>query len=245
MNERIIIEACIDSAASAIESRKGGADRVELCANLFEGGTTPPAGIIRVTRESINIGLHVIIRPRGGDFLYSDLEFQAMKYDVAVARDLGADGVVIGILDDEGRVDVKRCGELLALAHPMKVTFHRAFDLTPDPFVAMEGIIDLGCERILTSGQESTVIEGLPLIRRLVEEARERIIIMPGAGITLRNIPRVLEETGAKECHVLINRALESGMKYRPDHMYMGGTLRLPEFQTGVIDNRMISALRE
>lgn len=155
------LEICIDSVHSAIAAQEGGAVRVELCDNLFEGGTTPSAGCIQLVRENIHIDLNVIIRPRGGDFLYSPLEFEIMKQDIKIAKQLGANGVVLGILNKDGTIDQKRTAELIALARPMTVTFHRAFDVTRDPFEALEQLIDLGVDRILTSGQENTVLEGM------------------------------------------------------------------------------------
>ena len=241
--KNILLETCIDSTASAIAAEQGGAQRVELCANLFEGGTTPPVGIVIQTKARISIGLHVMIRPRGGDFLYSPDEFAAMRHDVEAMKAAGADGIVLGVLNPDGTVDIDRNRELIELARPMRVTFHRAFDVTPDPVKALEDIISLGCERVLTSGQEASVVEGLPLVRQLVDQAAGRIIIMPGAGITARNMDRVAAESGAEEFHVLINRLVESGMTYRQDHMYMGGKISLPEFEMQVIDSTAIRSL--
>ena len=225
-----LVEVCLDSVESAVAAAKGGADRVELCDNLFEGGTTPSAGSIKMARKLIDIGLQVIIRPRGGDFCYSEIEFETMKADIQMAKDLGADGVVIGILNPDGSVDKARNKELIDLARPMNVTFHRAFDMSRDPFEALEDIIEIGADRILTSGQEASVPEGLELIAELIEKAGERIIIMPGAGITERNLEKVLKVSKAKEIHIYTPRQEESRMEYRPDHIYMGGYLHLPEF---------------
>lgn len=230
----IKIEVCLDSVRSAVEAQKGGADRVELCDNLFEGGTTPSAGTIAMTRKRIEIGLQVIIRPRGGDFCYSDDEYEAMKFDIDMAKNLGADGVVIGILTPEGRVDKDRCAGLIELAHPMNVTFHRAFDVCRDPWEGLEDIISIGASRILTSGQEATVPEGLDTVAELVKRAKDRIIIMPGCGISERNMEKVKQKTGAKEYHVLINKTVDSAMTYRVNHIYMGGYLHLPEYSLSI-----------
>ena len=224
------LEICLDSAESAVIADRAGADRVELCENLFGGGTTPSAGTIRIARESVSLGLHVIIRPRSGDFCYSDREFAVMKEDIRYCRDTGVDGVVIGILTPEGKVDKPRCEELIREAGPMSVTFHRAFDVSADPFEALEDIIGLGCQRILTSGQEASVLEGADLIRELIGRAGDRIIIMPGGDITERKLDKVIRKTGAREYHIYLDREKASVMKYCPDHVYMGGLLRKPEF---------------
>src|SRR5512138_1393956 len=164
----MLLEACVNSALSAIEAQAGGADRVELCQNMPEGGCTPSAGAIRYARKELRIGLFVMIRPRGADFLYSDGEFEIMKEDIRVAKELGADGVVFGILKADGTIDRQRMEELIRLARPMGVTCHRAFDMTRDPFGALEDLIALGVDRILTSGQCDSALEGAPLIRQLI-----------------------------------------------------------------------------
>ena len=199
---RPLIEVCVDSLESALAAEAGGASRVELCDNLPEGGTPPGAGAIAAVRKRLRIPLHVIIRPRGGGFCYSDVEFDAMKRDIAMAKQLGADGIVIGVLLPDGNVDVERTRALIALARPMSVTFHRAFDLTGDPFAALESLIDLGVDRILTSGQAPSVIEGLDLITELVRRADGRIGIMACGGVDDRNIARVVAESHVRELHV-------------------------------------------
>ncbi|PIE31877.1 copper homeostasis protein CutC [candidate division KSB3 bacterium] len=244
MND-IKIEVCLDSIRSAIEAQKGGADRVELCDNLFEGGTTPSAGTIATVRKKIDIGLQVIIRPRGGDFCYTDDEYEAMKFDIETAKKLGADGIVIGMLTPEGRVDTERCARQVELAQPMNVTFHRAFDVCRDPWEGLEDIISIGANRILTSGQEATVLEGLDTIAELVKRAKDRIIIMPGCGITVRNMEKVKRISGAKEFHVLIERSIDSAMSYRVNHIYMGGYLHLPEHARSITDSDAIKNVRQ
>lgn len=230
MLNNLKIEVCLDSVESALAAEAGGAHRVELCDNLFEGGTTPSLGTIRETRKRIAIGMNVIVRPRGGDFCYSEPEFAVMKEDVRICREEGADGVVIGILTPDGRVDRDRTGELIELAGPMSVTFHRAFDMTVDPYRALEDVIALGADRILTSGQEATVPEGLELIGELVKLAGDRIIIMPGSGITERNFQKVVERTAAKEYHIYVHSEVPSRMVHRLEHVSMGGMLRQPEY---------------
>lgn len=236
MNNRILVEVCVDSVESAIAAQQGGADRVELCDNLLEGGTTPSTGMIALARQQIDIDLNVIIRPRGGDFYYSDIEFEVMKYDIEQAKRLGANGVVIGLLNVDGSVDTTRTGALVELARPMSVTFHRAFDMCCDPNTALETLVELGLDRVLTSGQENSVLEGLDLITRLVRQAGSRIIIMPGGGITARNIKKIEAQSGVKEIHVVGVVNLESQMTFRNPRCFMGGELRPPEFARMVTD---------
>ena len=188
----MIYEICIDSVAGARAASEAGADRVELCAALIEGGITPSRGLIRRARAIPKIKLQVMIRPRGGDFLFNDDEFAEMEFDIDTAKSEGADGVVIGLLKPDGRIDIERSRALIERARPMSVTFHRAFDMTPDPFEALETLIGLGIDRVLTSGQEPSVLEGLPLITELVKRAGSKIIVMPGGGITARNIERII-----------------------------------------------------
>jgi len=230
------IEICVDSAAGAFAAERGGADRVELCDNLLEGGTTPSAGCIRVARQGLKIGLQVIIRPRGGDFLYDETEVKVMREDILMAKDLGADGVVIGCLNAEGEINQALTRELLELARPLNVTFHRAFDMCRDARAGLETLIALGADRVLTSGQESTCLEGLDLLAALNKQAAGRIIVMPGGGITPRNIQKIVEGTGVSEVHLSARSSVESGMKYRNSQVYMGGTLRPPEFSWKTTD---------
>ncbi|QNF31829.1 copper homeostasis protein CutC [Adhaeribacter swui] len=229
--DQLLLEICTDSVASCREAEKGGAARVELCANLFEGGTTPTAGCIKIAREQVNIPIHVILRPRGGDFCYSDEEFAVMQHDLEVIKSLGADGVVIGILQADGSIDIARTAALIEQARPMKITFHRAFDMVADPFGAIEQLIALGVERILTSGLEKSALEGSELIAQLIQQAAGRIIIMPGGGITNRNIARLKRETGAVEFHLTAREKLPSPMTYRNHNAFMGGELRVPEYE--------------
>ena len=198
---RIELEVIGFDLASCLIAEQQGADRIELCANPHEGGTTPSHGVIAVARECTSIQLFPIIRPRGGDFLYSDLEFTAMIDDIDRCRDLGCDGVVIGMLRADGTVDTDRCAELIRHAGPMQVTFHRAFDRVADPLAALEQIIDMGCARILTSGQHPDVESGRDMLKTLVEAAGDRIIIMPGSGVRSANVVALAEHTGARAFH--------------------------------------------
>lgn len=225
----MICEICVDSVEGVRAAKEAGAARVELCASLIEGGITPSRGMIRLARAVCGLKLHVIIRPRGGDFLFSDAEFDVMTADIETAKAEGADGVVIGQLGPDGLIDVPRTRQLMAAARPMAVTFHRAFDMTPDPFAALETLIGLGAERVLTSGQEASVLEGLPLIAELVSQAGERIIVMPGGGITPRNVERIVSAAKPKEIHFAALEMAQGGMHFRREHVFMGGELRPPE----------------
>ncbi len=239
-----LIEICVNSAESALKAQQGGADRVELCENLFEGGTTPSAGSILTARRRLTAGLMVMIRPRGGDFLYSDLEFEVMQQDIRMAKELGADGIVLGLLTPDGHVDVPRTRELAQLALPLPITFHRAFDMASDPFRALEDVISLGIARILTSGGERTAFEGARRIAQLVQRANGRINIMPGSGINERNVATILEQTGASEVHFTAMERLPSGMTYRNSVLHMGSALYPPEYEITVTDPAKVSRVR-
>ncbi|TDI37294.1 MAG: copper homeostasis protein CutC [Acidobacteria bacterium] len=241
----MLIEACVDSVQSAIAAEKGGAARVELCTALLEGGLTPSAGAIARARAKISIGLHVIIRPRGGDFLYEEPEHEVMLEDIATAKSLGVDGVVIGALAADATVDVARTRELLEKARPMSVTYHRAFDMTRDPIAALETLVELGIDRILTSGQDESAVAGLDLLAELVKVAAERIVIMPAGNIHEKNIEKIAATTRAKELHVTGFVEEDSGMTFRNPRVYMGGLLRPPEYARSVTDARAIGALVE
>ncbi len=241
MNNRPLVEICVDSVESALAAQRGGADRVELCDNLIEGGTTPSAGAIGVARNILAIKLHVIIRPRGGDFLYSDVEFETMKSDIEHAKRLGADGVVVGILDANGEIDKRRTRDLIAAARPMSVTFHRAFDVCRDPLAALETLVGLGVDRILTSGQEATAIEGADMIAELVRRAGDRITIMGCGNLTERNISKFVAQTGVREVHFTAFRNVDSEMRFRNERVFMGGSLRPPEYARGITDERIIN----
>jgi copper homeostasis protein len=226
----MIIEVCVDSLAGVRAARAVGAARVELCANLLEGGITPSLGMIRQARQIGGIGMMVMIRPRGGDFLFDDDEFATMEADIDAAKAERADGVVIGLLTADGLVDAARTGELVARARPLSVTFHRAFDMTPDPMAALETLIGLGVDRVLTSGQDVSVLEGLPMIVDLIRHAGDRIVIMPGGGITHRNVERIVAAAHPSEIHFAALETVASAMRFRRSHVFMGGELRPPEY---------------
>ena len=240
-----ILEICLDSAESALIAQQAGADRIELCAALSEGGTTPSIGTIVATRQFIKIPLHVIIRPRGGDFCYSDPEFEIMKADIMAAKQFKAEGVVLGILNPDGTVDVERTKQLIELARPLSVTFHRAFDLTIDPMQALEDIITTGADRILTSGQSPTAVEGAVLIAKLIERAGNRIIIMPGAGLKETNLVAFIQRTGAKEVHMTAGSLVSGQMLYRPDKLSMSCKRDQTEFEIVRTDYDKVKRIRE
>ena len=234
------VEICVDSAAGAWAAERGGADRVELCDNLLEGGTTPSAGCIKITRSRLKIDLQVMIRPRGADFLYDAGEREVMREDIRMAKELGADGVVFGILTVSGDIDCDRSRELIGLARPLNVTFHRAFDMCRDSGKALEDLISVGVDRVLTSGQEASCLEGLELIAALQKQAAGRIIVMPCGGITPRNVQKIIAATGVSEVHLSARRTVESGMSFRNSRVYMGGTLRPPEFNWKTTDENAV-----
>jgi copper homeostasis protein len=237
------IEICIDSVEGAMAAQRGGADRVELCDNLMEGGSTPSGGCIKLARENLRIGLQVIIRPRGGDFLYSDMEFSVMSEDIRLAKALGADGVVIGCLTAAGDIDLTGARRLIEQARPLNVTFHRAFDMCRDPRQALEELIQLGVDRVLTSGQEASALEGLDLICELQQQSQGRIIIMPGGGLTPRNIRKIVQASGVSEAHLSARSTVESGMRHRNGRCFMGRALRPPEFSRKVTDESAVRSV--
>jgi len=208
------LEICAFNLSSALIAQQSGADRIELCASPEEGGTTPSPGLIRTARELLRIQLYPIIRPRGGDFLYSDEEYLTMLRDIDYCKQVGCNGVVIGLLKKDGSIDKERCSRLVEAAYPMGVTFHRAFDWAINPYEALEDIISLGCERILTSGQRPTAMEGAGMIDQLVRAADERIVIMPGSGVRASNIIALAEATGASEFHTSARLKQASAMDY-------------------------------
>ncbi|MFC4913918.1 copper homeostasis protein CutC [Actinomadura gamaensis] len=240
----LIHEICIDSVAGAIAAEKAGAHRVELCAALFDGGLTPTLGTVRAALAAVSsIRVHVIIRPRGGDFIFDEHEIAAMEHDVALTREAGAHGVVIGALTPDGAVDRAVTERLMAAAGGLAVTFHRAFDMAADPFAALDTLIDLGVDRVLTSGQDASALEGAPLIADLVRHAGDRIVVMPGGGITDRNVARVVAETGAREIHFAALAPEPSPAVHRNPYPFMGGELRRPEYERLVTSGEGISAV--
>ena len=241
----ILLEACVDSVESSVAAEQGGAGRLELCADLLEGGTTPSAGMLEVVRRSVRIPVHVMIRPRGGDFCNTPAEFEVMRRDIAAAKASGADGVVFGLLTPGGEIDVERTRILTADARPLRVTFHRAFDMTRDAHASLEALIAMGIERVLTSGQEQSALEGIDLIAALVRQAGERIIVMPGGGIHERNVRKVAAQSGAREIHASARTTADGPMEYRNRRAFMGGELRPAEFSRSVSDPARVRAIRD
>lgn len=239
-----LLEVCTGSVESVIAARDGGAARFELCSALEVGGITPSVGLMRLTREVKDIAMHVLIRPRGGDFLYNEAEIQCMEQDIIAARDCGADGVVIGALTADGNIDTTTCSRLVKAAQGMNITFHRAFDMCCDPFRALEEIIELGCNRILTSGLAATAEAGIPLIKRLVTTADGRIMIMPGCGVNATNAARILQETGATEIHASARKSVGSAMLFRHSGVSMGNP-DSDEFARKETDTNEVKAIVE
>jgi copper homeostasis protein len=215
MNTSFLLEIAANSVGSALAAQSSGAGRVELCANLDEGGTTPSYGVLALARERLSIPLFVLIRARGGDFLYEEFELEAMRRDVEICRQLGCDGVVIGALDADGSVDVASCRELIAAAGPMSVTFHRAFDIARDRDQALKDIISLGCHRVLTSGARSSALEGADTIAASVRQAGHRLGIVAGAGVNAENLAELIERTGAREFHASATATQRSKMRWQ------------------------------
>ena len=219
-----LIEACVDSYQSCVNATKGGADRLELCSHLIIGGCTPTLPVFKqVQRDCKGVKINVLIRPRFGDFLYTEDEIQAMCEDIAMFRDLGANGVVIGALTPDGDLDIEVMKRMMACAGDMDVTLHRAFDMSRDPFKTLEEAIELGCKTILTSGQQSNVVEGKDLLKEVYEKAAGRIDIMTGCGVKKWNIQEIHDHTGIVVFHTTGRKgALDSGMKYRKSTVAMG-----------------------
>jgi copper homeostasis protein len=240
MTEPILVEACVDSIDSALAAAHGGAHGIELCANLVEGGTTPSAGTLALCRERLDIPIHVLIRPRGGDFLYSTAEFTVMLEDIRRAKQAGAQGVVTGALRADGDIDAERTRELIGAARPMRVTFHRAFDVCRDPAAALETLIALGADRVLTSGQAATAPEGAQTIARLVRQAAGRITILPGGGITEDNVAELVRATGVTEVHLTGAVTRQSDMTFRAPTVEIGSAAPRSEYEWNVTDAAVI-----
>lgn len=239
----MIIEVVCYNAASVLNAIAGGTNRIELCDSPGDGGTTPSAGMIRFAKDRARIPVFVMIRPRGGDFLYSTEELEVMRHDIENAKRLGADGVVFGILKADGSIDLEKNKELVDRARPMKVTCHRAFDMTNDPFKALEACVEAGFDRILTSGQQACVFDGRKLIAALIEKAGERIVIMPGAGISEENVAELVATTGAKEIHISGRSFADSPMIFRNPSVSMGDDPR--EYQRLEVSAERVKKIRQ
>jgi copper homeostasis protein len=245
MNKEIAIEVCVDSVESAMIAQEAGAQRIELCDNLVEGGTTPSAAMIEIAREKLEIDLNVIIRPRGGDFLYSYLEIEVMRRDIEIAKRAGADGVVIGTLTADGEIDASLCQSLIEIARPMSVTFHRAFDVCKNPLLSLEMLIELGFDRLLTSGQENKAKKGIKLISDLIKKADGRIIIMPGSGINESNFLDLMNQSHATEFHLSARSQIKSAMRFKRLQVKMGGISNYDEYSIKRSDLQKLKAIVE
>ena len=239
----MILEICVDSVESAIASETGGAQRIELCSDLTEGGITPSAGLIQAGRKHVGIEVFVMVRPRGGDSCYTNHEYGVMKYDVSEAKQLGADGIVLGMLDKDGHVDVERTRELVRLAHPMQVTFHRAFDMSANLDVSLGQVIETGAHRILTSGGMQTITQGAERVTHLIKAAKGRIHIMVGGGIRQENINRIALRTGATEFHCSLRTKVDSPVTFR-NHVLKLGAAGHDEFARFVVLEENVHGLR-
>jgi copper homeostasis protein len=234
-----IIEIATSDFPTTAAAVAGGADRIELCAGLSEGGITPSQGMIRKCREAFSVDLFPIIRPRGGDFYYSDEELEIMLDDIRLCRETGCDGVVIGLLKRDGSVPPKKLAKLVSAAYPMEVTFHRAFDRCKDPQEVLEQLIEGGVQRILTSGQKAAAPEGAGLIKQLIAQADGRIIVMPGSGVRPDNVRALAEATGATEFHSSLRSKKEGGMEFR--HPSFGAS----DYQVDAVDPYAVKELRK
>ena len=234
---------CVDSIESAVNAENGGACRIELCSNLGEGGTTPSLGLLRVVKKILKVPIFVMIRPRGGDFFYSNKEFTVMEEDLKVVKENGADGIVFGLLTKEGDIDIPRTKILLNLARPLPVTFHRAFDMVRDPEKSLDALIELGVERVLTSGLDTTALEGLPTIVKLVKKAQGSIIVVPGGGINERNLKRILSESGAREYHCSARSSFASCVVYRNSRVHISPSFGPVDFKVKFADEKRVSDL--
>jgi len=237
-----LIEICVEGIDGLIAAQEAGADRVELCASLLEGGITPSMGMVRTALGLATIPFHVIVRPRGGDFLYSEAEHRSMEADVAMLRELGVAGVVVGCLLPDGTIDEARMTALVKAAGPLAVTCHRAFDMTRNPAEALEALIRCGVGRVLTSGQRDTAVEGADLLAALVRQAGERIIVLGCGALDPSNIASVLARTGLKEMHFASLKDVPSGMAYRNPRVGMGGTDLDREYRNTVTDGATVAA---
>ena len=240
---QVLLEICCGSIDDAIEAEKGGADRVELCSALFLGGLTPSLGTIQEAKRRLKIPIMVMVRPRGGGFAYSEAEMASMERDAEAAVEKGADGVVFGILQSDGAIDIPRCKRIRQLIGNRQAVFHRAFDVTPDPFEALEQLVDLGITRILTSGQKDSVPEGVELIKKLIERAGDRIEILPGGGIQAWNVKEMIERTGCRQVHLTAWRMVfDTSTQARPAITF-GGALYPPEDRYQVTDEKLVRRL--
>ena len=238
------LEITVDNIESAINAEKGGADRIELCSNLQEGGVTPSLGLISHIKKTIGIGVYVLIRPRPGDFFYNSYDFEIMKEDIKQAKSAGADGIVSGILHRDGTIDNGRTSELIQLSSPLEFTFHRAFDVTPYPFSALEDIISVKAGRILTSGHKQKAMQGISELKLLKEKAGERIKIMAGSGINPENVQKIIYNTGIQEFHLSARQKIKSAVTYKNTEINLGGPADSDGYDVFVADPTIVNKVR-
>lgn len=233
----MLLEICVFNTATAIAAEKAGADRIELCENYANGGTTPSYGYLKTVREQISIPVFPMIRPRGGDYFHSADEIEIIRKDILLCKELGFEGVVFGLLNQNGTIDRENTARLTEAAYPLEVTFHRAFDRCKDPLEALETIIGCGCTRILTSGQEPKVMDGLALVKQLAEQASDRIIIMPGSGLNSSNVASIIRTAGVSEVHTSARIRIASSTLYRNE--------KIPEdFELDFVDAEEIRKIK-
>lgn len=237
------LEVVVYNIESALKAQEGGADRIELCSSPHEGGTTPSFGVIECVRQNISLDLYIMIRPRGGDFLYSTYEFHCMKRDISQCQRLSVDGIVFGILTAEGTIDKKKCKELIDKARPLKATCHRAFDMARDPKEALEDCIEAGFDRILTSGGMKTAVEGIERIRAVQEWANGRIEIMAGSGVNEDNVVQIVDACKVKEIHFSATTYRDSDMKFQNASIATMGTAG-NEYKLRSVDPSVIKKIR-
>lgn len=219
MTTALLLEICVFNINTALAAEQAGANRLELCENYANGGTTPSYGYLKTAREKISIPVFPMIRPRAGDYCHTKEEIEIIRKDILLCKELGFEGVVFGLLNPDGTIDKENTARLVEAAYPLEVTFHRAFDRCREPLEALETVIACGCNRILTSGQEPKVMEGLPLIKQLVEQADDRIIIMPGSGLNSSNVASIIRTAGVTEVHTSARVRIPSATQYRNEHI--------------------------
>ncbi|UZR93687.1 copper homeostasis protein CutC [Chondrinema litorale] len=240
-----ILEVCAESVQSAIAAFEGGADRIELCSDLLEGGISPSAGLIKAVKKYCNIPVFVLIRPRGGDFLYDDEEKEIILHDIETAINIGADGIVSGFLNKDGTIDIDFTKRVVELTHPLPFTFHRAFDVAKEPFTALKQLIDMGVKRILTSGQKNTALEGASLIKKLIEDSDNKLQILIGSGINSNNILEILNKTGGNEFHASCRSEFNSKMEYIHPDVKMGKENTQGEYSIQITDIEKVKDIKK
>ncbi len=243
MPKQFEIEICVSSLEMALEAEKGGADRIELCAALSEGGLTPQLSLMEQCKERLSIETMVMIRPRSGDFLYTDIEFDSMKRDVLHAKKLGVAGIVFGILKADGSIDMERSREIIELAHPLKTCFHRAIDMSNDFSKAFQDLLELGVDRVLSSGGENKAVDGLKNLAMMEKESKGRIEVMVGSGVNAENAREIYEKTGIRHYHLSAKTEKESLMTYKNPRVSMGGNPAIPEYGKLFTDSERVSAM--